>query len=131
MVQLQERLKDFEALGYQLIAVSQDNSETNAKTMKRHGLGIPIYADPGLEVAQKFGVVFRVDEATVKLYLNYNIDLVKLYGRDQPLMPVPSLFILDTEGKVRFQYVNPDYRQRPAPELVLAAAKASLPAEKP
>lgn len=131
MVQLQERLKDLQALGYQLIAISPDNPETNGKTMKKHGLDIPIYSDAGLETAQNFGITFRVDEATVKLYLKYDIDLVKLYGRNQPLMPVPSLFIMDREGTIRFQYVNPDYRQRPAPELVLAAAKASLPPEKP
>jgi len=34
---------------------------------------------------------------------------------------VPSVFLLDTDGKVLFHYVNPDYKVRINGDLLLAA----------
>lgn len=38
--------------------------------------------------------------------------------------PAPATFIIGTDGKVRFGYVNPDYTVRLTPEVLLAAARS-------
>ena len=45
-------------------------------------------------------------------------------GLDQELLlPVPSVFILDKVGKIRYEYVNPDFKQRLNPELLKVVAQ--------
>jgi len=37
-------------------------------------------------------------------------------------LPVPSIFIIGIDGVIKFAEFNPDYRMRPPPEDILAAA---------
>lgn len=41
---------------------------------------------------------------------------------NRAVLPAPAIFITDTNGKVLFSYVNPDFKTRPSAELVLSAA---------
>jgi hypothetical protein len=38
-------------------------------------------------------------------------------------LPVPSVFIIDTSGTIRYVYSNPDYKIRLGAEALLAAAE--------
>jgi peroxiredoxin len=44
-------------------------------------------------------------------------------GQNNGLLPVPSLFVVDTSGKILFEYINPDYKMRISPGLLLAVLK--------
>jgi len=118
---LGERLKDVRT-----VVISQDPPDKNKGVVAKQKLSFPIYADPDLEAAKAFGLVFQVDDTTRERYKQYGIDLVALYGRDTPLMPTPAVFILNAEGKVAFSYVNPDYRVRLAPEVIKAVLDHGL-----
>lgn len=125
LAQMEKLVPELEALGYRIAAVTQDASEINAKTQAKHKLSFSIFSDPEMAAADAFGLVFQVSPETTKLYKGYGIDLVGLYGRTSPVMAVPGVFLFNEEGKIRFQYVNPDYRIRLAPEVLMAAVKAN------
>jgi hypothetical protein len=36
----------------------------------------------------------------------------------------PAVFLVSADGRIRWEYVNPDYRERVPPEVLLAAARA-------
>ena len=91
--------------------------------MIKSKLSFPILSDQALEASKKFGLVFSIDEKTVGIYKNYNIDLVGLYGLEQPLMPVPAIFIVK-DGTIQFSYVNPNYAVRLEPAILRAAMTA-------
>jgi len=38
-------------------------------------------------------------------------------------LPVPSVFIIDENGIIKFEYVNPNYKERISGKLLLQAAK--------
>ncbi len=42
------------------------------------------------------------------------------------LLPVPAVFLVNTDGIIQFQYVNPNYTVRLKKEVILAAAKVFL-----
>jgi hypothetical protein len=44
-------------------------------------------------------------------------------GQKHHMLPVPAVFLVATNGLIQFEYVNPDYKVRLEPELLLAAAK--------
>lgn len=93
-------------LGFRILAVCIDPPEVLAKTAADWGLGMPLLSDPELKLAHAYGVAYRPP------------------GR--PGLPVPAVFLV-TEGRVRFQYVNPAYRVRLAREVLIAAARGLSP----
>ena len=76
-----------------------------------------------MQGAKAFGLAYKVDKATMKELQGFGIDLFKASGQDHGLLPVPAAYIVGVDGVIKFQYVNPDYKIRVDPELLLDAAK--------
>jgi hypothetical protein len=72
-----------------------------------------------MKAGQAFGIAFNVESDKFAKFLQ------KASGETHRLLPVPAVYIVDTESKVQFQYVNPDYKTRIDPQTVLAAARAA------
>ena len=117
------------SMGYQLIAVSADRVEKLAETMQKDSLGYTLLSDSKSTAAQAFGLAFRVEESTVERYKKNKMDLEEASGERHHILPVPAVFIVGTDGVVKFEYVNPNYRVRIDPDVLLAAAKSALPAK--
>ncbi len=120
---MREVEEEIVSLGYQIIALSPDNPEHLQPTVSKHEIGYQIISDANMEASKGFGIAFQVPADTISKYKGYGIDLEKASGSDHHLLPVPAVFVLDEEGKVKFQYVNPDYRVRIPGKLVLEAAR--------
>jgi peroxiredoxin len=84
-----------------------------------------LFSDASGEASAAFGIAFRVDDKTAELYKGFGIDLEDASGRDHHILPVPSIFIVDTEGTIRFVHYDANYRVRPDPHKVLEAAAAA------
>ncbi|RMG57816.1 MAG: hypothetical protein D6713_08925 [Deltaproteobacteria bacterium] len=126
MVELSGRAGEIEGMGYRIVALSPDRPEKIAEMRERISVSVPIYSDSDVEAASAFGVAFRVDEEGLERLKGFGIDLEDASGKDHHILPVPSVFIVDGEGRVRFEYVQPDYRYRIDPDLLVAAAQISL-----
>lgn len=82
-----------------------------------------LLSDPGLRAAQAFHIAFHLDDQQYAEQLKFGVDLEKTTGTKAHALPVPSVFIIDTSGVIRFVYSNPDFRIRlSAQELWKAAA---------
>jgi peroxiredoxin len=114
-------------MGYQLVAVTPDLPSEIKKTMDKDELGYTIYSDSSAAAMKAFGVAFEVDPGTVSMYKNnYKIDLEASSGQNHHILPVPSVFISNGKGEIKFVHSNPDYKLRLSSEEVLDAAKAAL-----
>ncbi|HEU0152593.1 MAG TPA: peroxiredoxin-like family protein [Arenimonas sp.] len=112
------------ALGYQMIAISPDRPEELAKTLDSAELTYTLLSDSRAEALKAFGIGFRVDRVTVAKYRTFGIDLEKASGNEVPVLPVPSVYIVDGEGVLQFGYSHPDYTIRIPGNVILAAAEA-------
>ncbi len=121
-------LKDVESellgLGYQIIAISPDKPENLKKSAEKHEMKYQLLSDSKMEAAKAFGLAFKVDSPTLNKYEKYGIDLEDTSGEKHHLLPVPAVFLVNTDGIIQFQYVNPNYKVRLKKEIILAAAKA-------
>ena len=126
--QLQEAEADLRALGYQILAISPDRPEKLAESVEKLQPDYVLLSDRTMAAAQAFGIAFRVDDATLEKYKGFGIDLEAASGETHHLLPVPAVFIVGTDGRIRFAYANPDYKVRLSPEELLTAAKAALSA---
>lgn len=113
------------ALGYDVLFLSTDRPGLLYDSLKEK-VSYHIVSDAGMAAARAFGVAYRLDAATLKRMHDYGIDLEATQGTTDHELPVPSVFIVDARGVVRFRYFNPDFRVRLDAQSVLKAAQGAL-----
>ena len=111
------------ASGFEVLFISTDRPELLYSSLKDQTVSYTLLSDPGLQAAQAFHIAFHLDDQQYAQELKWGVDLEKTTGTRNHALPVPSVFIIDTSGVIRFVYSNPDFRVRlGAQELWKAAA---------
>lgn len=114
-------------LGYQILAVSPDETPGLRAAAEKNHLNYRLLSDRAMHAAAAFGLAFRVDAATAEKYRGHKIDLAPVPGEPAARwLPVPAVYVIGRDGVVQFVHTDPDYKARLAPEEVLAAARAAL-----
>lgn len=98
--------------GAQLIAITPEKQEGIDSTIKKTGAIFPILYDEDLKVTATYQGAFAVDDRTVNRYKMAGIDLAKINGQKEPMLPVPAVYIINKEGSVTFRYFDENYRKR-------------------
>ncbi|SMC42082.1 peroxiredoxin-like family protein [Pedobacter africanus] len=116
---LQEIEEGLKNTGYQVIAVSTDKPDNLKQSMEKGKLSYTLLSDADLNLAKQVGIAFKAPEAYQKMLVGTT------GGKDTDmLLPVPSIFILNRSGEIRFEYIEPNFKERISPELLKAVAKA-------
>ncbi|WP_137222561.1 peroxiredoxin-like family protein [Shewanella sp. MEBiC00475] len=114
-------------MGFQLVGISPDTPEKMRASMNKQELDYLLLSDRSMAAAQAFGLAYYTSEKVTKTYqakLHVNNTLFTTPQGDKRLvLPVPAVYVADKSGLIHFQYVNPNYKVRPAPELILTAAE--------
>ena len=121
LAQIEDKIKQFD---FQIIAISPDRSKKLAESVNKHQMGYTLLSDSDMKAARSFRIAFKLDDELLAKYAQFGIDLKDASGHDHNMLPVPSVFIIDTKGTIKFKYVNPDYKTRLAPEVLLATLQA-------
>lgn len=106
-----------------MIALSADRPEGLQGSRKKLDLGYRLYSDASMSAARAFGIAYEVSDDTVKQYRDYGVDLEAASGEDHHQLPVPSVFLVEKGGRIRWVYSNPDYKVRPENAKLLEAAR--------
>lgn len=101
--------------GAELVAISPQIPEQNAKISKRHKLEYDVLSDLGNKVAGQWGLAHAVEGELRKIYEGFKIDLDRFNGEGGWNLPIPARFVLATDGKVLSASSDPDYTRRPEP----------------
>ena len=124
---LAEIAPELEAAGFQLLAISPDRPEKLREKSDLGKLPYTLLSDSSMDLCQSFGIAFKVDDALVAKYRDsYGIDLEGDSGETHHLLPYPSVFIVDGAGVIRYAHVDPNYKVRLDPEIILENAQAVL-----
>lgn len=120
LVQIEDSLVK---LGYKIIAISMDKPDSLRSTLEKHNMKYELYSDSKADVCTAFGIAFKVDEEYFAKLKSYNIDLEASSGQTHHILPVPGAFIVDTNGIIQFEYVNPNYKSRIKGDVLLEIAR--------
>jgi peroxiredoxin len=101
-------------LGYQIIAISPDSPDQLKATIEKQKLNYTLYSDASGVLMESMGIAFKAPERYDKRLDSYSD------GLNPGLLPVPSLFVIDSEGIIIFEYINPDYKHRISSGMLLA-----------
>ncbi len=94
--------------------------------MKGYQLSYRLLSDSKNKAARAFGIAFKLSDTLNKKYRGYGIDIEDASGEADHVLPVPAVFIVGTDGVIKFEYVNPDYSERIDIDVLMAAAKAAV-----
>ncbi len=106
--------------GAELVAISPQTVQQSFFMADQHRLSFPLLSDAGNQVARQFGLVYRVPDYQQALYRRTFVNLPFINGDESWELPMPAVYVVDRDGTVLFAAVNPDYKERPEPEEVLA-----------
>jgi peroxiredoxin len=119
----QQALPDIQALGASLVAVSPQEPDSSLSTAEKNDLRFEVLSDVGNQVARRYGLVFRVDEAVRSVMKGFGIDLAHYNGDESWELPVPGTFVIAPDGSIRLAYVDADYTRRLEPREILNALR--------
>lgn len=81
--------------------------------VEKNDLEFKVLSDLGNKVAREYGVVYKLPERIAMLYKEGGfIDLAKYNDDDSLELPLAVTYVIDTDGIIKYAYLNTDYRQR-------------------
>lgn len=119
-----EHAEELAGAGGSFVSVA---AETGGRAEQLHALvgeraEVLVDVDHGL--ALTVGLAFRCDEDLQRRYLSCGLDLSDLYGSGTWFLPVPATFVVDREQRVRYAFVDADFRNRADPSEVIDTLRA-------
>jgi peroxiredoxin len=109
--------EDILALGYQVIAISPDSPGKLRTTAEKEKLRYTLYSDASGDLMTAMGIAFKAPDRYEKRLANYS------NGQNPGILPVPSLFVVETDGTIMFEYINPDYKHRISADLLISVLR--------
>lgn len=100
MERFEKRRPELEAAGARVAAISVDPIEKSQELARGHELRFPLLSDEAAEVIKAYGV---------------------FHGERR--ISLPSIFVVDSTGVVRWRYVSRSVTDRPDEDDVVAAVK--------
>jgi peroxiredoxin len=115
---LGEAEKELLDLGYQIIAISPDAPKSLKVTDDKEKLNYLLLSDSTGELSRAVGIAFQAPE-------NYKAIITKgSEGVNSSFLPVPAVFILNTNAEIEFEHITPNFKNRISNDLLIAVAKS-------
>lgn len=113
-----------EAVGGRFIAVSGEVGGRAETTRCELSPGAAMLCDVDHGLATALGLTIIVPPGLRQRYIEHGLDLAAVYGDSGQLLPIPATFVIDGLGMVRYAFVEPDFRIRADPAVVIAVVEA-------
>lgn len=124
-IQLNEynkRLDDFKKYDGQVVAVSPEIPDSSLSTKEKSLLQFQVLSDVGNKVAREYGIVYTLPKR-VSDVLKVHIDLPAYNNDNSDELPLAVTYVIDTDGTIRYAFVDGDYKKRAEPDDIIAALK--------
>jgi peroxiredoxin len=108
--------------GAVMVAISPQTARQNDFMASQHGLPFPLLSDPANKVAAQFGLTYTLSQTMQQYYKSILVNLTFINGEPSGTLPLPATYVISRNGVVLFAEAHSDFRVRPEPEEVLAAA---------
>lgn len=117
---MQEFVGEFRELGAELVALTPESPDDALSMAEKHDLQFEVLSDLHNEVAHKYGVVFTLTPEVHKIY-EESFKLSEYNENEKGELPLAVTYVIDTNGKVTYAFLHPDYRERAEIDDILKA----------
>ena len=105
-------------LGYQIVAISPDDYKNLQSTIENNSTKYKLLSDPNGKFIKEIGIAFKTS-SSLKEYITGKGQK----GETSSVMPAPTVMIVDKKGVIKFEYINPNYKERISGEMLLSVLK--------
>ncbi len=95
-----------------LLAVSPQSQDHSIALTEKNELTFEVLTDENNKLAKQLGISFKLQEYAVPTYKTIGINLNEFNQDDENTLPVPAVFVIDTDGSIIYKFVDSDYRNR-------------------
>lgn len=117
---------EFRKRGVRPVAISVDRPDEAAATKATYTIPFPVLSDTHAAVVEAFHVAKKLDAGEVLAMKQKNVDLEAHAGDAHHVISIPSLFLIDKSGTVRWAHSDPDFKVRPTTRQMLDAIDGAL-----
>jgi peroxiredoxin len=110
----------------QLVAISAETQKYTREIKREAKAHFPFLTDVDNAYALSLNLAIWVPDDMSSLIAAAGWDVPLYQGAEAWILPVPSVFLVDQQGIVRFRHVDPDYRRRLEPSTLKKAAAELL-----
>lgn len=116
-------------LGIEVLFLSGDRPDLLYKSLRREtqddidNLAYRILSDADAQAAIALGIAFEASAKTLDRRHSVGDDIENSSMVKHGVLPVPSVFAIDSDGVVAFAYSNPDYKVRLPADKLLSVAR--------
>jgi peroxiredoxin len=121
--ELYPRLRE---VGVLVAAISPQTERQSDFMVGQHGLPFAVLADPGCAVAAQFGLAYTIPDYHRDYYRSILVNIPFVNGDDSWRLILPATYVISQAGRVVHAQAYADFRVRPEPEEVMAAALAAV-----
>lgn len=107
--------KDILDLGYRIVDISPDDFQNLKTTGEKDSINYKLLSDPGGKLIQDIGIAFQTS-----IVMEGYIATKGQKGKTPDVIPVPTVMVLDGDGVILFEYINPNYKIRITGEMLPA-----------
>jgi peroxiredoxin len=127
--ELRTVIPEIEEMGFDVYFISNDRPEMLYSSLKNETkeaiatLDYTILSDANLNAASAFGTAFMAPDALVAWLDSTDKDYDDSSIAKHGALAVPSVYVIDTDGMIVYDYANADYKVRLEADDLLAAAQ--------
>jgi peroxiredoxin len=111
-------------LGAKVVSIMPDSARFTQDYADKNRLPFPVLSDIDLGYALSLGLIFWVGTEIQRLYRDAGVELETYQDNGGAFLPMAAKFIVSQDGLVKARQVNIEFRERMAPETVLAELRA-------
>ncbi|MDC7245857.1 MAG: peroxiredoxin-like family protein [Sphaerochaetaceae bacterium] len=119
---LQKELPAFKEEGANLIAVTPEKPDKSMTTVEQYNLEFEVLSDLQNSVAREYGLIFNLTDEVARIY-EESFQFHQYYDHERKELPLAATYIIDTEGIIRYAFIDEDYRNRAEPAEILEELK--------
>lgn len=119
---LQEQLPEFKKYNAQLVALTPELPDKSLSTKEKHQFDFEVLSDLDNKIAKEYGIVFKLNDQVSTIY-NQNFNLNEYNGNENNELPLAATYIINTDGKIVYSFLDADYRNRAEPSELIEVLK--------
>jgi peroxiredoxin len=117
--------------GALLAAIGPQTARQSDFMVGQHGLPFPVLTDAGCALAEQFGLAYAIPDYQREYFRSILVNIPFVNGTEKGgdqswRLILPATYVLARDRRVLFAQAYADFRVRPEPEDVMAAALAAV-----
>jgi peroxiredoxin len=109
---LQENLKQIVGRKAKLVAISPQKSDYSKELTNNHQLDFELLTDKDNALAKQLGISFELQNYAIPTYKSLGIKLSNYNENDNNELPIPAVFVIDTDYRITYKFVDTNYMNR-------------------